>query len=65
VAALSDLVGNADLPERRLLQRQIKDHCLDLRCGPILQKRLAPRQLLQRDFTPGVIELLEPVEAIA
>src|SRR3712207_7615958 len=49
MAALADLVGNADLAKGRLLQRQIQDDALDLGRGAIGQQRLAagplPHQL--------------------
>src|SRR4028119_1763106 len=63
--ALADLVGDADLAEGRLLQGKLTNHRLNLRSGPVRQKRLAPGQLLQGKLAAGLVELLEAVEAVA
>jgi len=65
MAELANLVGDADLAEGGLLQRQVEDDRLDLRRRPVLQDWLAPRQLLQRQFAAGLVKLLETVEAVA
>ena len=41
VAAFADLVGDADLAEGRLLQRQLDDDRLDLGRGAVREQRLA------------------------
>ncbi len=63
--ALADLIGDADLPVGRLLQGDLHDQRLDLGRGAVGQKWLAPTQLLQSDLAARVVELTEPVEAIA
>src|SRR4029453_9158691 len=59
------LVGDADLAEGGLLQREVDDEGLDLGRGPVGQQRLLAAQLLQREFAAGLVELLEAVEAVA
>src|SRR5207344_1301187 len=49
----------------RPLQRQLEDDGLDLWRRAVLQNRLAPCQLLQRQLTTGLVEFLEPIEAVA
>ena len=49
----------------RLVDRQGDHRRLDRRLDPVLQDRLAPRQLLQRQLATLVVQLLEPVEAVA
>src|SRR6516164_4572576 len=63
--ALSQLVGNADLTEGRLLDRQRYDGILDLLRHAVLQYRLLAADFLQGQFAALVVELLEPVEAVA
>src|SRR5215204_791386 len=65
VAALADLVGDPDLAEGGLLKRQSKDQRLNLGRRAVGQKRLAPRQLLKRQLAPGLVEILEAIEAVA
>ena len=62
---LAKLVGDADLAVRRPVQRKLDDDRLDLGRRAVLQDRLAPRQLLQRQFAAGVIKLLETIETVA
>src|SRR5262245_43272193 len=63
--ALPELVGNADLAESRLLDRQRYDSILDLLRHAVLQHRLLATDFLQGQFAALVVELLEPVEAVA
>ena len=56
--ALADLVGDPDLSEGRLLQRELDDDRLDLRRRAVRQKRLAG-QLLKRELAARVVELLK------
>src|SRR5215831_7610646 len=56
--------GHSHLAPGRLLDRQI-DRCLfDFRRGAVLQYRLAPADLLQRQLAAFVIQLLEAIEAV-
>ena len=64
-AKLPHLIGDTDLAERRLLQRKGNDPCLDLRRGPVREDRLLPGDFLQRQLAAFLVELLEPVEAVA
>src|SRR5262245_1194572 len=59
------LVGNADLAESRLLDRQRYDSILGLLRHAVLQHRLLATDFLQGQFAALVVELLEPVEAVA
>src|SRR5262245_43534034 len=63
--ALPELVGHADLTESRLLDRQRYDGILDLLRHAVLQHRFLAADFLQRQFATLVVELLEPVEAVA
>jgi hypothetical protein len=63
--ALPQLVGNADLTEGRLLDRQRYDGILDLLWHAVLQHRLLAADFLQRQFAALVVGLFEPVEAVA
>ena len=63
--ALSQLVGNADLTEGRLLNGERNDGVLDLLRHAVLQHRLLAADFLQAQFAALVVELLEPVEAVA
>src|SRR5262249_2789674 len=63
--ALPELIGNADLTEGRLLDRQRYDGSLDLLRHAVLQHRLLAADFLQRQFAALVVELLEAVEAVA
>src|SRR5690606_25400720 len=62
---LAQLVRYPHLTPRRLLQRQLHHRLLDLRRHPILQVRLPARHLLQRELSAFLVQLLEPVEAVA
>src|SRR6266404_2407492 len=59
---LSQLVGNADLTEGRLLDRQRYDGILDLLWHAVLQHRLLAADFLQRQFATLVVGLFEPVD---
>src|SRR5262249_9643875 len=63
--ALPELVGNADLAESRLLDRQRYDSILGLLRHAVLQHRLLATDFLQGQFAALLVELLEPVEAVA
>src|SRR5262249_5441232 len=63
--ALPELVGNADLTEGRLLDRQRYDGVFDLLRHAVLQNRLLAADFLQRQFASLVVQLLKPVEAVA
>src|SRR5262245_15426991 len=63
--ALPALIGNADLTEGRLLDRQRYDGSLDLLRHAVLQHRLLAADFLQPQFAALVVELLEAVEAVA
>ena len=54
MAELAKLVGDADLAISRLLQRKLDDDRFDLGRRAVLQDRLAPRQLLQRQFAAAL-----------
>jgi len=54
-AALLDLVGNANLAVRRLLEREGDHRLLDLRVGAVLEVRLLARDLRQRRFAAGLV----------
>jgi len=59
------LVGNADLTEGRLLDRQRYDGVLYLLWHAVLQHRLLAADFLQRQFAALVVGRFEPVEAVA
>ena len=63
--ALPQFVGNAYLTEGRLLDRQRCHGILDLLRHAVLQHRLLAADFLQGQFAVLVVELLEPVEAVA
>src|SRR5262249_40952971 len=63
--ALPELVGNADLTEGRLLDRQRYDGVFDLLRHAVLQHRLLAADFLQRQFAALVVQLLKPVAAAA
>src|SRR5262249_31513015 len=63
--ALPELVGNADLAESRLLDRQRYDSILGLLRHAVLQHRLLATDFLQGQSAALLVELLEPVEAVA
>ena len=65
MAELAKLIGDADLTIGRSVQRELDDDRFDLGRRPVLQDRLAPRQLLQRQFAAGVVKLLETIETVA
>ena len=65
VALLLQLVGDAHLAERRLLDRHLDDGLLDLRVDAVLLDRLAPRHLGQRQIAAFLVELLKAIEAVA
>jgi hypothetical protein len=48
--ALPQFVGNAQLPECRLLERERNDHVFDLLSYAVLQHRLLAADLLQRQL---------------
>jgi hypothetical protein len=56
---LSQLVGNADLTEGRLLDRQRCDGILDRLQHAVLQRRLLAADFLQGQFAALVVKLLE------
>src|SRR5262249_740481 len=62
--ALPQLVGNAQLTEGRLLERERNDGLLDLLEHPILQHWLLAADLLQRQFPAAVVELFEAIKAV-
>jgi len=64
MAELTKLIGDADLTIGRSFQRELDNDRFDVRRRAVLQNRLAPRQLLQRQFAAGVVEFLEAVEAV-
>ena len=65
LAALLQLIRYPQLTPAWLLDRQF-DHCrLDRRIHPVGQDRLCPADLLQRQLATLVVELLEPVKAVA
>jgi hypothetical protein len=63
--ALLQLVGDADLPEGRLLDRHRHDGVFDLLRHTVLRHRLLAADLLQSEFAALLVELLEAVEAVA
>src|SRR5262249_55365971 len=63
--ALAQFVGNADLTEGGLLDRQRYDGILDHLRHAVLQYRLLAADFLRGQFAALVVELLEPVEAVA
>src|SRR5947208_16333883 len=65
VSPLPQLVGNADLTEGRLLDGERNDGVLDLLRHAVLQHWLLAADFLQAQFAALVVELLEPVEAVA
>jgi hypothetical protein len=63
-ALFGQFVGDPRLAPGRLIDRHRRHRCLDLRGDPVLQNRLAARQLLQRQLAAFVVEIFEPVEAV-
>jgi len=64
-ALFLQLVGNTHLAPGRLFDRQ-RHHCgFDLRRNTVLEDRLLAADLGKRQLTAFVIQLLEPVEAVA
>ncbi len=57
---LSQLVGHADLPERRLINRQLDDGLLDVLLDAVLDTRLPTANYLQSQLTAALlVQLLE------
>jgi hypothetical protein len=54
-----------DLTPGRLLDRHLDHRLFDLGCGAVVQDRLLAADLLQRQFAAFIVQLLEPVEAVA
>jgi hypothetical protein len=50
------------MAERRLLQRECNNLCLDLGRNPVRQDRLLATDLLQRQLAAFVVKLLEAVK---
>src|SRR3954449_12458504 len=65
MAAGADLVGDPDLAEGGLLQRERDDGRLDLGRRAVGQQGLTTGELLKGELAAGVVELLEAVEAVA
>src|SRR5262249_4933393 len=62
---LPQFVGDADLAEGRLLERQRNDRVLDLLGTRDSSARVLAADLLQCQFAAFIVELLEAVEAVA
>src|SRR3954447_4528363 len=62
--ALGEFVSNPHLAKPRLFDRQLHNRLFNLRLGSVLQTRLTPPDLLQRQLATLLIQFLEPVEAI-
>ena len=63
-AALAQFVGHPQLAPGRLFDRKVHHRPLNVRRGTVLQARLAPADLLQRQLATFVIELFETIEAV-
>ena len=61
---LLQLVGDADLAVRRLLQRKRQHRLLVMRVGANLEVRLLAGNLRQRRFPAGLVQLLEPARPL-
>jgi hypothetical protein len=62
-AALAELVGDPELPPGGLVDGHPDRRRLDRGVDPILQVRLAPGELLQRDLAAFLVQLLEAAVA--
>ena len=58
-------MNKSDLKKGRLLDRKLNHRRLNLGRHPVLQQRLAPADLLQRQLAALLVQLLEAVEAVA
>src|SRR6476646_217929 len=65
MAEFAKLVGDADLAISRPVQRKRDDDRLNVGRRAVLEDRFAPRQLLQRQFAAGVVQLLGAIETVA
>jgi hypothetical protein len=65
VPLFAHLVGDPDLAEGGLLQREREDGGLDLGRRAVRQQGLTTGQLLKGELAAGVVELLEAGEAVA
>ena len=64
-ALLLQFVRDPNLAPGRLLDRKLNHRRLNLGRHPVLQQRLAPADLLQRQLAALLVQLLEAVEAVA
>jgi hypothetical protein len=64
-ALLSQLVGHPGMPPGRLVQGELKDAPLDSLGHPVPRVRHSARHLDQRRFATLLVEVSEPVEAVA
>src|SRR6266496_1789324 len=56
--------GDPHLAPGRLLDRHLDRRLFDVDRGAVLQDRLSPADLLQRQLAAFVVQLLEPIEAV-
>ena len=63
MAALAHLVGEADLTEGRLLQRESDNHGLDFQRGAVGQQRLAPGAQIRDQHNRLVVPTAVPAGA--
>jgi hypothetical protein len=63
-ATLAQFAGDPQLAPGRLFDRKLHHGPLNVRQSTVLQARLAPADLLQRQLATFVIELFEPIEAV-
>ena len=64
MALLLQLVGDADLAKRRLLDRHFDHDFLDHRVDAVLLDRLAPRHLGQGKIAAFLVQLLKAIETV-
>jgi hypothetical protein len=62
---LGELVGHSVLAPRRLIDRHRDDQLFEIARDPVAQIRLASADLAQRVLATRLIQLFEPIEAVA
>ena len=64
-ALLGQLVGHPRMAPGRLLQDELEDAPFDRLCHPVLRVRHPSRHFDQRRFAALLVQILEPIEAVA
>jgi len=64
-AQFAQFIGDTDLAEGGPIERELDQLGFERRIDAVLQDRLAARQLLQCQLAASLVEILEPIKAVA